>query len=68
MNKRIARWVGILLGLSGLVVAVGLLALCTGSAGIPIRKIPEILLKGTDSAEYSILMGIRLPRILLAMS
>ncbi len=56
------------MGLSGLVVAVGLLALCTGSAGIPIRKIPEILLKGTNSAEYSILMGIRLPRILLAMS
>jgi iron complex transport system permease protein len=68
MNKRIARWGGILLGLSVLVAAVGLLALCTGSAGIPVNQIPGILFGEPDTAEYSILMGIRLPRILLAMS
>jgi ABC-type Fe3+-siderophore transport system permease subunit len=68
MSKRLGRWGGILLGLSALVAAVGLLALCTGSAGIPVNKIPHILLQGGDAAEYSILMGIRLPRILLAMS
>ena len=68
MNRKIRKWLLILFGLSGLVVAMGLLALCTGSAGIPIKQIPDILLNGRDTAEYSILMGIRLPRILLGMS
>jgi ABC-type Fe3+-siderophore transport system permease subunit len=65
--NRLGRWGLILLGLSVLVAAVGLLALCTGSAGIPVYQIPDILLRGKDTAEYSILMGIRLPRILLGM-
>ncbi len=68
MNRRVKEWGLILLGLSVLVAAVGLLALCTGSAGIPINEIPDILLGGKDTAEYNILMGIRLPRILLGMS
>lgn len=67
MNPRLKKWGLILLGLSVLVAAVGLLALCTGSAGIPVNQIPDILLGGKDTAEYSILMGIRLPRILLGM-
>ncbi len=58
----------ILLGLSGLVLAAGILALCTGSAGIELNRIPDILMHGKGTADYSILMGIRLPRILLGMS
>jgi iron complex transport system permease protein len=68
MNNKIRQWILILLGLSVLLLAVGLLALCTGSAGIEIKTIPRILLQGGDTAEYSILMGIRLPRILLGMA
>ncbi|MBU1342282.1 MAG: iron ABC transporter permease [Proteobacteria bacterium] len=68
MNKKIRQWILILLGLSGLVLAVGILALCTGSAGIEIKKIPHILLYDRNTAEYSILMSIRLPRILLGMA
>ncbi len=68
MNKKTRQWLVILLTLSVLAVAVGILALCTGSAGIPIMQIPDLLLNGKDTAEYSILMEIRLPRILLAMS
>ncbi|WP_300460553.1 iron ABC transporter permease [Desulfobacula sp.] len=68
MNDKIRQWSLILVGLSGLVLAVGILALCTGSAGIDIKTIPRILLQGRDTAEYSILMGIRLPRILLGMA
>jgi len=67
MNHRLGKWGLILLGLSALVAAVGLLALCTGSAGIPVNQIPDILLGGKDTPGYSILMGIRLPRILLGM-
>ena len=68
MTPKTKKWLLILFGLSVLVAAMGLLALCTGSAGIPIKQIPDILLNGKDTAEYSILMGIRLPRILLGMS
>ncbi|MCP3940682.1 MAG: iron ABC transporter permease [Desulfobacteraceae bacterium] len=68
MNHKIKEWLIILFGLLALVIAVGLLSLSIGSAGIPLKQIPQILLKGGDTAEYSILMGIRLPRILLAIS
>ena len=68
IHKKIKQWVVITLGLLLLLMLVGLLALCTGSAGIEVSRIPHILLHGKDSAEYSILMGIRLPRILLGMA
>ena len=65
---RICSWLVILAGLAGLVLASGILALCTGSAGIPPARIPEILMAGPGSAEFSIITGIRLPRILLGMA
>lgn len=67
-HEKIRQWILIVSGLSVLVITAGLLALCTGSAGIEVSRIPGILFGRTDSAEYSILMGIRLPRIILAMS
>lgn len=67
-NSRAGKWLWIILSLLGLVVVTGLAALCTGAAGIEIRKIPDILLQGSGSAEYSILMNIRLPRIFLGMA
>jgi ABC-type Fe3+-siderophore transport system permease subunit len=67
-NKKIKQWFLVLLGLSGLLFIVGILALCTGSAGIELKRIPDILLNGKGTAEYSILVGIRLPRILLGMA
>jgi len=68
MDHQIGQWLLIIFALSGLVAAMGLLALCTGSAGIPLKQIPDILLNQKGTAEYSILVGIRLPRILLGMS
>ena len=68
IHRKIRGWLLILLGLFGLVLVVGAVALATGSAGIELRRIPGILLQGGESAEYSILMGIRLPRILLGMA
>lgn len=68
MNGKAKKWVLILSGLSGLTVLSGLWAMCTGSAGIEIHQIPAILMQGDISTEYSILIGIRLPRILLGMA
>lgn len=65
---RFRKWILILVGLFCLVLAVGLIALCTGAAGIQVSQIPQIILKGETSSEYSILMKIRLPRILLGMA
>lgn len=67
-QRKVQKWILILSGLAIFVFASGILALCTGSAGIEVARIPEILINGTDSAEYSILTGIRLPRILLGMA
>ncbi|WP_245743100.1 FecCD family ABC transporter permease [Desulfobacula phenolica] len=67
-RKRFKQWLLILIGLAGLVLVTGILALCTGSAGIELNKIPNILVHGKGTADYSILVGIRLPRIILGMS
>ncbi len=67
-RRRTKHWILIISGLTGLVISAGILALCTGSAGIDAARIPGILMNGADSAEYSILTGIRMPRILLGMA
>ncbi len=68
IHSRIKQWLLILSSLFGFMIIMGLLALCTGSAGIDIRQIPTILLSHEGSTEYSILIKIRLPRILLGMA
>jgi len=68
ISSKIKIWSLIFTGLLFSVLVVGLIALCTGSAGIEIKKIPAILLQGSTTAEYTILMDIRLPRILLGMA
>lgn len=49
-------------------LGAGILALSIGPAGIPAEKIIPIILKGGGSIEQSILINIRLPRILLAFA
>ena len=61
-------WGMIMAGLMVLLFGSGFLGLCAGSAGIGVREIPRILLQGRGSAEYAILMDIRLPRIFLGMA
>lgn len=68
IQSRMTKWILILSGLFCLVLVVGIIALCTGAAGIDVNTIPAILMQGGSSAEYSILMDIRLPRILLGMA
>ncbi len=68
MDKKIVRWMFWLLVLGGLLLAVGIFSLSVGSAGIPVKKIASLLLEGKGTTEYSILMDIRLPRILLGFA
>jgi iron complex transport system permease protein len=67
-NKRITRWC-IYLFVSGIILlGISLLSLCLGSVAIPAGKIISLLSKASDSAEYSILFNIRLPRIILGFA
>jgi len=67
-NAKLKRWGIIVLVLSIILVLVSFLALCLGSAGIDIKNIPGILINGKGTSDYGILVGIRLPRIILGFS
>ena len=68
IRSKLTKWGLILAGLLVLLLVVGIIALCTGAAGIDFKQVPAILMQGGTTAEYSILVGIRLPRILLGMA
>lgn len=68
MDKKVARWMFWLLALGGFLLGVGIFSLSVGSAGIPIKKIASLILAGKGSVEYSILLDIRLPRIILGFA
>jgi len=68
MKSKINRWVcSISISLAALVL-VSIIFLSNGSAGIPVGKIIPIILEGKGTAEYSILLDIRLPRIILGFA
>ncbi|MEN6615358.1 MAG: iron ABC transporter permease [Syntrophorhabdus sp.] len=48
--------------------AAGITALSSGSAGIPLTKVISIIMRGDTGPEYSILLDLRLPRIILAFA
>ncbi len=47
---------------------ISVVSLCVGSTGIPLKDILKTILAGKGTAEYSILINIRLPRILLGLA
>lgn len=67
-DKKIIRWLIMVCILITILVLVCIISLCLGPAALPIRRIPEIILNGRGTAEYSILMDIRLPRIILGFA
>ncbi|MCD4678559.1 MAG: iron ABC transporter permease [Desulfobacula sp.] len=67
-QNRLKHWSILLILLMIILIFVSFLSLCVGSAGIPLKDIPHILFSGQQSAEHSILLGIRLPRIILGLS
>ncbi|MHB8111795.1 MAG: iron chelate uptake ABC transporter family permease subunit, partial [Syntrophorhabdaceae bacterium] len=48
--------------------AAAITAIGNGSAGIPFTKILSIIANGNTGPEYSILIDLRLPRIILAFA
>lgn len=53
---------------AGVLVAISVVSLCIGAAGIPLKKILKILFEEKQTTEYSILINIRLPRIVLGFA
>jgi iron complex transport system permease protein len=68
MNTKKTTWVSLLFMAILFLLAASVVSLVSGSAGIPISKVIPSLLKGRGSAEYSILVDIRLPRIILGFA
>lgn len=68
MKKKLTQWIIWITCLSLLLVIISIIALCIGTAAIPLNKILPILFKIKKGVEYSILMDIRLPRILLGIA
>jgi len=66
--NRLSNRVFWVLMLGGILLCVAVFSLAVGPAGIPVKKIIPILLKGKDSVEYNILFDIRLPRIILGFA
>ena len=67
-NLRSGNHLPVFLVLLIVLSGTGVLALCTGATFIPIREIFSILTSGKESPDYTILMHIRMPRIILGFA
>jgi len=68
MKKKIISWILWISILCSLLIGIILFSLCSGSAGISLKKILGVILEGKGATEYSILFDIRLPRIILGFA
>ncbi len=68
MRKKVAGWILWILALCGVLIGISFYSLILGSAQIPFKKIISLLLEGKYTTESSILLDIRLPRILLGFA
>lgn len=68
MKKKLVGWLIWTAVLSTLLFVVGIVSLCIGSTAIPLKKILPLIFKIREGVEYSILVDIRLPRILLGFA
>lgn len=67
-DKKSFAWTGWMLFLTGILIAVCCLALSIGPAGIPLKTMLRMVLEQGSSPERSILIDVRLPRILLGIA
>lgn len=67
MNKLRFNQAGFLLLLVALLLIASVWSLLSGDIEVPLSHLPSIL-KHTDSMEYSVLMHLRMPRLLLAFA
>jgi len=63
-GSRLPFFLALLIVLFGTAV----LALCTGATAIPLSEIISVFSRGSESTDYTILMRIRLPRIILGFA
>lgn len=68
MRKKVAGWILWIIVLSGACIGISLYSLSLGPAQIPFTKIISLILEGKYTTELSILLDIRLPRILLGFA
>lgn len=68
MNKKIIRWILWIVMLGGILLCTSVFSLCVGSANVSFKAMFASIFNSRDSAEYSILFNIRLPRIILGFS
>jgi iron complex transport system permease protein len=68
MRKRSILWTVAILLLAGILAGAVVLALCVGTADIPVSEVFSLLMDEGDSVEHTILRDVRLPRILLGIA
>jgi iron complex transport system permease protein len=68
MAAKQVKWVILVLLFGTIVIISVAYSLSKGEMSIPFARIPEILLHGKGSMEYTVLKNIRLPRIYLGLS
>lgn len=68
MKTKETTWTSLLFMALLFLLVSAAISLVSGSAGIPLSSVIPILVKGRGSAEYSILLDIRLPRIILGFA
>jgi iron complex transport system permease protein len=68
LRKKVAGWILWIIVLSGACIGISLYSLSLGPAQIPFTKIISLILEGKYTTELSILLDIRLPRILLGFA
>ncbi len=68
MNKKLLGWLMWLAVLSGILILTSGFSLSIGSTAIPLKKILGLVFVEKGGIEYSILVNIRLPRILLGIA
>ncbi|MBI4650051.1 iron ABC transporter permease [Candidatus Desantisbacteria bacterium] len=68
MNKKIIKWITLIMILFIILLCTGIFSLCVGASGIPLRKIISFFFDKNTGVELSIIFDIRLPRIILGFA
>jgi len=68
MTNRFTHWITAVLILVSLLIGVGIISLCFGSADIPLAKLLSVLMGGEGTVERTILYEVRLPRVFLGVA
>ncbi|MFH1797798.1 MAG: iron ABC transporter permease [Candidatus Omnitrophota bacterium] len=68
MKNKFVKWIMWIGVLVLIVLGVSVFSLCSGSAGIPVKKVVGLIFEAGESPGKSILFDIRLPRVILGFA